>query len=192
MVPDAPEPAPPPADLPPTDLPPTDRPPVERSATGLREPAHLVSPKAKRLWLVAAALGELIPFVPLVIWMVVDDAHRAWQWPVLAVMLVGSAAYLAVMPGMRYRIHRWEVTDLAVYTQSGWLTQERRIAPISRIQTVDSEYGPLERAFGLGTVTVTTASAAGALRIEGLERDVVERLVAELTTITAAAEGDAT
>ncbi len=178
--------------MPSTDLLHTDGPTAGLPAAGLREPAHLVSPQAKRLWFVAAALGELVPFSLLVIWMAVDHAHRAWQWSVLAVMLVGSAAYLAVMPGMRYRIHRWEVTDLAVYTQSGWLTQERRIAPISRIQTVDSEYGPLERAFGLGTVTVTTASAAGALRIEGLERDVVERLVAELTTITAAAEGDAT
>ena len=38
----------------------------------------------------------------------------------------------------------------AVYTRTGWLVQERRIAPISRVQTVDTHRGPLDRLFGLG------------------------------------------
>ena len=56
-----------------------------------------------------------------------------------------AVLHLVVMPQWRYRVHRWESTDQAVYTQTGWFTQERRIAPISRIQTVDSEFGVLER-----------------------------------------------
>ena len=66
-------------------------------------------------------------------------------------------------PALEYAVHRWEVTDTAVYTQTGWWTRERRIAPMSRIQTVDYAEGALARLFGLATVTVTTASAAGAL-----------------------------
>jgi membrane protein YdbS with pleckstrin-like domain len=60
---------------------------------------------------------------------------------------------------VRFRIHRWEVTDEAVYTLSGWLVREWRIAPISRVQTVDTEHGPLQQLLRLATVTVTTASA---------------------------------
>ena len=63
------------------------------------------------------------------------------------------------MPFWRYRVHRWEVTDDAVYTRTGWLWQEWRIAPMSRIQTVDTARGPLEQLFRLASVTVTTASA---------------------------------
>jgi len=96
------------------------------------------------------------------------------------------------MPRWRYRVHRWEVTDTAVYTQSGWLTQERRIAPISRVQTVDIERGPLEQLFRLANVTVTTASAAGPLRIQGLDGTVADGLVAQLTEVTSRSEGDAT
>src|SRR4051794_41629800 len=65
------------------------------------------------------------------------------------------------MPRWRFAVHRWEAAPDAVYTQSGWFDQERRIAPVSRIQTVDTERGPLEQLFGLSSVTVTTASAAG-------------------------------
>ena len=79
-------------------------------------------------------------------------------------------AYVAVVPQWRYLVHRWEVTDTAVYTQTGWWARERRIAPMSRIQTVDHVEGAIARLFGLATVTVTTASAAGALEIAGLDQ----------------------
>jgi uncharacterized protein len=96
------------------------------------------------------------------------------------------------MPQWRYRVHRWEVSDTAVYTQAGWFTQERRIAPVARIQTVDTHRGPLEQLFGLSNVTVTTASAAGPLKIHGLQRGVAELLVEDLTVRTQAAGGDGT
>jgi membrane protein YdbS with pleckstrin-like domain len=103
-----------------------------------------------------------------------------------------AALHLVVMPQWRYRVHRWENTEQAVYTQTGWFTQERRIAPVSRIQTVDSAFGVLERLFGLANVTVTTASAAGPIRIHGLSQDVAQRLVDQLTRSTATTPGDAT
>jgi membrane protein YdbS with pleckstrin-like domain len=63
---------------------------------------------------------------------------------------------------------------------------------MSRIQTVDTERGPLQQLFGLSTVTVTTASAAGALRLAGLDHALADELVEQLTQITQAARGDAT
>ena len=107
-------------------------------------------------------------------------------WAVLA------AVHLLVMPQWRYRVHRWESTPEAVYAQSGWFTIERRIAPVSRIQTVDSHIGPFERLFRLANVTVTTASAAGPVRIHGLDRTTARTLVDDLIRTTQATPGDAT
>ena len=112
-----------------------------------------------------------------------------WTWVLLAAVLV---PYVAVMPSWRYLVHRWEVTDTAVYTQTGWWARERRIAPMSRIQTVDHVEGAISRLFGLATVTVTTASAAGALEISGLDRDRARALVDELTVRADSIPGDAT
>ena len=94
--------------------------------------------------------------------------------------------FVVVAPLWRYRVHRWEIGAQAVYTRTGWLVQERRIAPISRVQTVDTQRGPLDRLFGLATVTVTTASSAGAVRIIALDSDVADRIVAQLTDIAVA------
>ncbi|SBT42764.1 PH domain-containing protein [Micromonospora auratinigra] len=164
------------------------------TAVRLRPPRHLVSPAAVRYWTVRALIGWLLLGAVQVVALV--RAYGGDTVPVQAAVLAGTGllavAHLLVMPRWRYRVHRWETTDEAVYTQSGWFSQERRIAPISRIQTVDSRRGPLQQLFGLATVIVTTASAAGPLTIGGLDHAVARQLVDELTRTTATAPEDAT
>ncbi|MFC7503677.1 PH domain-containing protein, partial [Nocardioides sp. GCM10030258] len=114
------------------------------------------------------------------------------RWWLAALTLVVCVTSAVVVPQWRYRVHRWEVSPTAVYTQRGWWARERRIAPMSRVQTVDFAQGPLTRLFNLATVTVTTASAAGPLQIEGLDRDVALALIDELTRKADLVAGDAT
>jgi hypothetical protein len=158
----------------------------------LRAPQHRVSRRAIGYWAVRAAVGWLVPLAVEIVWMVADGTHRGTHLIWLAVTVAVALAHVGLMPQWRYRVHRWETTPQAVYTQSGWLNQSRRIAPVSRIQTVDTERGPFEQLFGLANITVTTASAAGPLKIEGLDHRTTQRLVDELTTTTQANQGDAT
>jgi membrane protein YdbS with pleckstrin-like domain len=143
------------------------------------------------MWRLGAATEGAFTLLVAIVVMTVWDAVGL-RWWLVALLAVVVAAYAAVVPGWRWRVHRWEVTDTAVYTQTGWWSRERRIAPMSRIQTVDLAEGPFERAFRLATVTVTTASAAGALQIAGLDRTDARLLVDELTRQADAVEGDAT
>ena len=99
---------------------------------------------------------------------------------------------MLVVPRLLYRIHRWEITDEAVYTLSGWLVREWRIAPISRVQTVDTQHGPLQQLLKLASVTVTTASAKGPVTIRGLAEEHAAELARVLTATTQATPGDAT
>jgi membrane protein YdbS with pleckstrin-like domain len=161
------------------------------SATRLREPSQRVSPRARLMWLLAAALQGVV----LLLVLAVVGPVRDWvplPWWAVGVAAVVVAAYVAIVPQWRYVVHRWETTDTAVYTQTGWWARERRIAPMSRIQTVDYAEGAVARLFGLASVTVTTASAAGALEIAGLDQARARQLVDELTLKADADEGDAT
>jgi membrane protein YdbS with pleckstrin-like domain len=161
-------------------------------AVSLRPPRNRVSRTSIRYWRVRALLGWLVVLAAQVAWLLLTDGHRGLHALALGATALVGLGHLVVMPQWRYNVHRWEVAPQAVYTRAGWLYQESRIAPISRIQTVDSERGPLEQLFGLADVTVTTASAAGPLSIEGLDRAIAERLVDELTTAAQATRGDAT
>ena len=111
---------------------------------------------------------------------------------VAAATVVLMVLHVGVVPVWRYRVHRWEISPQAVFTRTGWLVQQRRIAPISRVQTVDTYRGPLDRLFRLANVTVTTASSAGAVHIVALDNDVADRVVAQLTDIAALGAEDAT
>jgi uncharacterized protein len=159
----------------------------------LRPPQYLVSRRAVGYWAARAAVGWVVILaVQVIVWLNNTDDPAWIHVTILAVTLGLAALHLVVMPLWRFRVHRWERTDDAVYTQSGWFTVERRIAPISRIQTVDSQMGIFERVFGLANVTVTTASAAGPLKIHGLARDTARSLADDLIRTTQATAGDAT
>lgn len=158
----------------------------------LRTPAHQVSPRAVSFWTVSALIGDTVLVAAAVVaWLVIPGVPG---WVGLPVLLLAVLAILHVvlMPRIRFRVHRWEVTDTAVHTREGWVGRESRIAPISRVQTVDSRQGALMRAFGLASITVTTASAAGPITIACLDAEVAREVVARLTEITAATHGDAT
>ncbi|ABM11592.1 MULTISPECIES: PH domain-containing protein [Mycolicibacterium] len=158
----------------------------------LAEPAYPPSRKAPLVWAIGAAIPWMFAVAAQAVWFMVDGRVPWLHMLVAAGTVVGAVVSVVVAPLWRYRVHRWDLDATAVYTRSGWLVQERRIAPISRVQTVDTYRGPLDRLFGLANVTVTTASSAGAVRIVALDVDVADRVVARLTDIAALGAEDAT
>ena len=167
--------------------------PADVTTPHLREPSHRVSRRAVAFWTARAAAGWIgVVAIEVVVLLVGEHDVASWRYVAIAVSGAVAFAHITVMPRWRYRVHRWETTPTAVFTQSGWFTQERRIAPVSRIQTVDIQRGPLEQVFRLANVTITTASAAGPLHIHGLDGTTAERIVDELTTSAHTVTGDAT
>ena len=150
-----------------------------------------MSTRARLMWQLSNLVEGTITIAVLAGAIAVWDAVDL-RWWMVALGIVGVAIWVGVVPQWRYRVHRWEVSETAVYTQTGWWARERRIAPMSRIQTVDYAETAIARLFGLATVTVTTASAAGALQIVGLDQHRARRLIDELTLKADAVEGDAT
>jgi uncharacterized protein len=164
----------------------------EQGRVGLVDPANPPSRKAPLVWAIGAAIPWLLLVVGQLVWFAFDGRFLWLHGVAAAVTVVGIVVFVVVVPMWRYRVHRWEIGAQAVYTRTGWLVQERRIAPISRVQTVDTYRGPLDRLFGLANVTVTTASSAGAVRIVALDSDVADRIVEQLTDIAAIGSEDAT
>jgi uncharacterized protein len=148
---------------------------VTRADLGLplRAPANRVDPAAQWLWAAEGLLVTLVAVaVVVVLGIVLPDDAPGWVDVLLTVLraLLVPLALVAVLiePLWRYRVHRWEVTEDAVYTLEGWLTRTWRIVPITRIQTVDTTRGPLQQLLGLTSIRVRTASHAGSTSIEQL------------------------
>lgn len=158
----------------------------------LRPPRHRVERRAVWLWTLRAAANAvvLLGATGFAYWR--WDAARPWLIVPLVALALWAVAKVLVEPWWRYAVHRWETTDEAVYGLSGWLVREWRVAPISRIQTVDAVRGPFEQLLGLSTLRVTTASSQGAIDIVGVDKDVAAATAEHLTAITEQTPGDAT
>ncbi|MDT0265863.1 PH domain-containing protein [Streptomyces sp. DSM 44915] len=177
---------------PPTDEPIAPTVGADDAPLALRPPSRRVERRSIGWWAAQAVAVVLPPVLVLVLLAVLITPARPWLLLSAAAVGVPGLLTVLVMPWWRYRVHRWEHTTDAVFTRAGWLRQEWRIAPLSRVQTVDTVRGPLQQLFGLSTVTITTASAAGPVRIDGLDHAVARDLSEELTRLTQAAPGDAT
>ena len=154
------------------------------SSAPARLPAWSLPRSAIWLWATQGLLGTLFWGAVLVAALLVlptDDAPLSalpWAGPLaLGLYAVGS---IAVQPMIRHRVHRWEVTDEAVYALTGWLTRTWTLVPIARIQTVDVTRGVLQQLYGLASVAVLTASSKGTVHVPHLPADVAGRVAADL------------
>lgn len=158
----------------------------------LRPPRNRADRRAISWWTTDLAIW-IVPLVAvLVVLAVLLPDARAWLIAPAALGALLGGAIVVGLPRLWYRNHLWEIADSAVYARRGWFWVSSRIAPMSRIQTVDTRRGPLEQRFGLATVTVTTASSRGAIELSGLPFALAEEIAQQLTEMTQATPGDAT
>ena len=98
---------------------------------------------------------------------------------VLLIMLAACMAivyivWLAVLPPIRYMRWRYEVSEDYLDIAKGIVWRKRYTIPFIRVQNTDTRQGPILRAFGLASVTVSTAAKEH--EIPGLRFDVAEQL----------------
>lgn len=104
---------------------------------------------------------------------------------VLAVALVGAAlAIVAIrwlVVDLRHRHWRWGLDDRWIEQRHGVLSRKTQIVPRSRVQTLTTQTGPIDRWLGLSSLVVHTAGTSTPnLTIPHLDRTTVDALRTEL------------
>jgi membrane protein YdbS with pleckstrin-like domain len=160
----------------------------------LRPPGNALDERMRTYWLVESLIATgvaLLIAVPVVsITWLAGGSTAGWIVGIVAGLVVlGLAVSAFVTPRLDWEHYRYEVTELGLYVARGWLWRRWQIVPHARVQTVDTTAGPLLRLFGLVSVAVTTASAAGGTEIPGLPPDVAAALVTELSRRAGLEEG---
>lgn len=154
-------------------------------------PANQLDPKVKSVWRISDAIWIVIVFlccfVPFAIAAVVEPSE-GWIRLVLIALVIALAVmlvvFLAVLPPIRYARWRYEVSEEYLDIARGIIWRKRFIIPFIRVQNTDTRQGPILRAFGLASVTVSTA--AGEHAIPGLayaEAELLRDRAAELARL---------
>lgn len=100
---------------------------------------------------------------------------------------VGAAAVALVVaaarPPLRYRSWRYALREHDLWIRRGILWVTVSVIPYRRLQFVDTDQGPLLRAFGLAELIVHTAAPGTSGRIPGLDADEAEGIRERLATL---------
>lgn len=144
--------------------------------------ARAIDPRIRLAWLSAALVDGLV----------VAAAAVALLWwrselPATALALAGAGSFVVVSAAvigfnqLRYRHWWFEVRRRELVVGHGVLFRRRSCVPLSRIQHVDLDAGPLLRRLGLQEVSIYTAgSTSAAVEIPGLTLTVSDELRARL------------
>lgn len=94
-------------------------------------------------------------------------------WIVVAVTAAAILLVLFVLaifwPSLSYRWASWRLDEEGLEIRRGVLWRHRITVPLGRVQHADVSQGPLQRQFGIGTLTVHTAGTQhAAVPLQGL------------------------
>ena len=130
--------------------------------------------------LVVTVAGVFALVAALVLGLVLDQRALA----VVAVALTVAAAAVGWVVAAR-RQRAWGYAERAddLFVTSGVMYRQLIAVPYGRMQFVDVTAGPLDRAFGIATVTLHTATPATDAKIPGLPPAEAARLRDRLTEL---------
>lgn len=140
-------------------------------------PLEPLAPRARTVWQVTALIAAS-PFVLALLGVaVVAGASGAWSVVVLALVLLAVVLASAIwLPVLRHRSWSWGLTDEGLEVAHGIVVRTESAIPTFRVQQVDVAQGPIQRAFGVVTLTITTASSGSGGAIPGVEADRAEEV----------------
>jgi uncharacterized protein len=140
-----------------------------------------VSPKLAAVRRVSAAvvLGVLAVAALVVLGMLLG-----WLYGVLALVLAALGYLWAwVLIGRNQRSWKYAEREDELLVSHGIMFRQLVVVPYGRMQFVDVAAGPLERAFGVATVELHTATPATDAKIPGLHPDEAARLRDRLSAL---------
>lgn len=90
-------------------------------------------------------------------------------------LLLLIATYIGIIISFKKR--GYAIREKDVLYKSGWLVQKLRIVPLNRVQHISVQSGPIERVFGLSSVSLFTAGNHDAdFSIKGLTKQTAEQI----------------
>ena len=103
----------------------------------------------------------------------------------------GVAVYTALAGLMRWASTRYAIRGEVITLRRGWLSVKETDVPLSRVQAIDSQQGPVQRLFGVQAVSVQTGGGGqgGEIVLDALDGAAVERLRALVARRLAPPEG---
>lgn len=126
-----------------------------------KQPKNNIARDAIKAWRISAAIYLIVLWLIIiggVITSLIFDIPFLFSGISIALGIVFIFLFIYLIPKLRYRRWRYEIFEQEIYIQHGILIVTRTIIPMIRVQHVDTEQGPILKAYHLATVSISTAA----------------------------------
>jgi membrane protein YdbS with pleckstrin-like domain len=143
------------------------------------QPVSIALAKVRRLHVLGVAGIVVVAFVVGALLL----SFPAWTWVAALVVVAVLSVWAWWLMGRNARSWGYAEREEDLYIRHGVMFRRLVVVPYGRMQYVDVESGPLERAFGIAAVHLHTASPGTSARIPGLPASEAARLRDRLTSL---------
>ncbi len=150
------------------------------------EPSKQLDRRMMRVWRTHEAAALAV--VAVVAAAVLAFYRPLWLVVVCAAVVALQLVSLLVLPQIAYRRWRYEVATTDVIIRSGLVVVKTSVIPMVRVQHVETKQGPVLKANGLASVTITTAGDS--FEIPGLGTGEAEALRDQVAVLARIAQED--
>lgn len=155
------------------------------------KPSQSLSPKALPVWrlhaffeslfvaLVPIGYGAFLYFFSIPVWIL---------WGLIGCYSLYLILVVWIIPPVRWKRWRYDVLADEIDLMHGVFIVKRTLIPMTRVQHVDTEQGPLLRRYKLAVVSISTAATVH--RIPSLTIEVADELRDRIAELAAVAEDE--
>lgn len=106
----------------------------------------------------AVRIGWIIAAIPLLVGaLVLESADLLPRGAFVVPVLILAAVAVVRVPLRRYQARGYDMGSDRLRVVKGLLFRSDTVVPFGRVQHIDVQQGPIERAYGLGTLVLHTA-----------------------------------
>ncbi|ONK21340.1 hypothetical protein BLX87_22405 [Bacillus sp. VT-16-64] len=142
-------------------------------------PKKRLSKDAIKVWLISDTIGNIVGFIILGTLFYLDDRFSWKEWIGwiligITVLLIIGFIWSLIEPFFLYKNWRYDVNEEFLQLKSGAINETHELIPMTKIQSVATEQGPILRKYGLYSVSVETMGSSHT--IPALPKDVAVEL----------------
>jgi membrane protein YdbS with pleckstrin-like domain len=142
------------------------------------------TPVSPKLAAVRRLTATIVFGVLAIVALLILGLTLGWLYGVLAVVVLAVLfAWAWILIGRNQRSWKYAEREDELMVSHGIMFRELVVVPYGRMQFVDVAAGPLERAYGIATVELHTATPATDAKIPGLHPDEAARLRDRLSAL---------
>ncbi|MCG7334128.1 PH domain-containing protein [Sporosarcina sp. ACRSM] len=131
----------------------------------LNAPQKRLAKEAIKVWLISDMIANLIGFLVLGILFYLDIRFSWKEWIrllliILTVFALIGGVWSLIHPFLSYKNWRYDADEQFLQLKLGAIKEMHQLVPMTKIQSVATEQGPLLRRYGLCSVSVETMGSS--------------------------------